>query len=171
MERGLRKIDPAAVTGNVIKLMGGDWFLLTAGTPRSWNTMTAAWGGLGHLWERPVAFAFVRPQRHTFGFMERHGRFTLCFFDRRHRAALQYCGSHSGRDCDKAAATGLVPRATPRGSVYFAQARLVVECRKIYAQDLDPARFVDRRIAGRIYPRRDFHRMYVGEITGCWSRR
>ncbi|MCU0606898.1 MAG: flavin reductase family protein [Candidatus Edwardsbacteria bacterium] len=171
MERGLRKIAPAKVDGNVIKLMGDDWFLLTAGNLTSWNTMTAAWGGLGYLWQRPVAFVFVRPQRHTFGFMERNDRFTLCFFDRRHRAALRFCGSRSGRDCDKAKETGLVPRATPGGGVYFAQARLVIECRTIYAQDIDPARFADRRIARAVYPRRDFHRMYIGEIAGCWNRR
>ncbi len=171
MAAALRKIDPGSIPGNVVRLMGDDWFLLTAGTLRSWNTMTAAWGGLGYLWERPVAFGFVRPQRHTFKFAETNRHFTLCFFDRRYRKALRFCGSHSGRDCDKAEATGLTPRATRRGNVYFAQARLVIECRKIYAQDIDPASFLDRAIERRIYPERDYHRMYVGEIVGCWSRR
>jgi flavin reductase (DIM6/NTAB) family NADH-FMN oxidoreductase RutF len=170
MEKRLRKIDPAAIAGNVIRMMGDEWFLLTAGDLKDWNTMTAAWGGLGYLWERPVAFGFVRPQRHTRQFTERFGHFTFCFFGRRYRKALQYCGSHSGRDCDKARETGLTPLATRLGNVYFEQARLVIECRKIYWQDIDPAHFLDPGL-GTIYPARDYHRMYVGEIVSCLARR
>ena len=30
-----------------------------------WNTMTASWALMGHLWNRPIAVLFIRPQRHT----------------------------------------------------------------------------------------------------------
>jgi flavin reductase (DIM6/NTAB) family NADH-FMN oxidoreductase RutF len=169
MEKRLKKIDPALIDGNIIKLMGDDWFLLTAGNLKSWNTMTAAWGGLGYLWERPVAFGFVRPQRHTFQFTERSSHFTFSFFDRKHRKTLEFCGSHSGRDCDKAAGTGLTPVGTKKGNVYFREARLVIECKKIYWQDIDPKHFLDTRL-GKIYPQRDYHRMYVGEIVNCMAK-
>ena len=39
------------------------WMLITAGNSASWNTMTASWGGFGHLWNSDVVFAFVRPTR------------------------------------------------------------------------------------------------------------
>ncbi len=34
------------------------------------NTMTASWGGLGVLWNKPMATIYVRPQRYTFQFLE-----------------------------------------------------------------------------------------------------
>jgi len=166
MEQRLKKIKPGALTDNVFRMMGDEWFLFTAGDLVSWNTMTAAWGGLGYLWERPVAFGFVRPQRYTYQFTERRSHFTFCFLGRQHRKALRFCGSHSGRDCDKAAGAGLTPAATRLGNVYFKEARLVLECRKIYWQDVDPAHFVDEALH-TIYPARDYHRMYVGEIVNC----
>ena len=62
---------PELLTDNPFKLIGTDWMLITAGTPESFNTMTASWGGLGILWERKVATCFIRPTRYTFEFAER----------------------------------------------------------------------------------------------------
>ena len=41
------------------------WALVTAGTPEHYNTMTISWGGLGTLWERPVATVYVKKNRYT----------------------------------------------------------------------------------------------------------
>lgn len=156
-------ITPAELHENPFKLIGDDWTLVTAGTPRSWNTLTASWGGLGVLWNRPVGFIFVRPTRHTFGFLEASRRFSLSFFDESWRSALRHIGSVSGRDHDKAAETGLVPHALGEDVVTFEQARLAIVLRKLHAQDLDPTKFVDTSIEG-LYPSKDYHRFYVGEI-------
>ena len=43
-----------------------------------------------------------------------------------YRAALRYCGSHSGRDGDKWAASGLTTAYTDGGVPYVAQAELVL---------------------------------------------
>ena len=75
------EIAPTALGDNVFQAIGRDAMLITAGTPDRFNTMTASWGGWGHLWGRDVTFSFVRPQRHTFGFMEQAEHYTLCFFD------------------------------------------------------------------------------------------
>lgn len=165
----LQPITVYELTDNVFQLIDRDWMLITAGPPGHFNTMTASWGGLGELWNRPVCFCFVRPQRYTFQFMEQYSTFTLTFFDERYRAALNFCGSRSGRDVDKAAATGLTPVPGETGAVYFAEARLILECRKLYAQDLDPAGFLDLTLREQVYPHRDYHRMYVGEILHVWT--
>ena len=168
MAHSLVEIAPTALGDNVFQVIGRDAMLITAGSSDRFNTMTASWGGWGHLWNRDVTFCFVRPQRYTFGFMEQAEYYTLCFFDKEHQAALDYCGSRSGRDVDKIAATGLTPvtdEAT--GAVYFAEARLALVCRKLYAQDLTADSFVDRGIVGEAYPKADFHRMYVGGIVRC----
>jgi flavin reductase (DIM6/NTAB) family NADH-FMN oxidoreductase RutF len=171
MTDSLVAISPVALRDNPFQVIGRDAMLITAGTLESFNTMTASWGTLGHLWNRDVCFCFIRPQRYTLGFMERASHFTLSFFAETYRAALDFCGSHSGRDVDKIAATGLTPVAGVTGAVYFAQARLVFECRKLYAQDLTGAAFVDPAIPAEVYAKGDFHRMYVGEIVRCLARR
>ena len=89
----------------------------------------------------------------------------LTFFDAAHRDVLDFCGSYSGRDVDKVAATGLTPVVGSTGAIYFDEARLVIECRKLYTQDLQENGFVDPQIVDRNYPTRDFHRMYVGEVV------
>jgi flavin reductase (DIM6/NTAB) family NADH-FMN oxidoreductase RutF len=157
---------------NVSELIAERWMLITPGVPERWNTMTASWGGFGHMWGMDSAFVFVRPSRHSFGFMEKEEGFTLSFFDETHRKALDLCGTKSGRDTDKAAAAGITPLAFSANGgtqrVGFAEARLVVTCRKTYSQDLDSARFIDPGIA-RNYPRGDVHRLYVGAIEGAWK--
>ncbi len=159
---------PELLQDNTFKLIGKDWMLITAGEPESFNIMTASWGGLGVLWEQKVAFCFVRPTRHTYQFIEQSERFTLSFFEDRHRKILSFCGSHSGRDTDKIKATGLTP-IRDMEFVYFAEARLVLACRKIYAQDINPGLFLDPRIE-TMYPQKDYHRMFVGEIEKCLLR-
>ncbi len=131
-------------------------------------------GRLGILWNRSVCFCVIRPQRYTFEFMEKADAFSLSFFDAEYRAALDYCGTHSGRTVDKVKACGLTPSeleiaGTTTNAVTFAEARLVLACKKIYYHDLDPAHFIDPSIAN-VYPSRDYHRMYIGEIVHCFVR-
>lgn len=160
-------VDIETLQDNPWKLIGKEWMLVTAGNIASWNTMTASWGGLGVLWNRRVAFVFVRPSRHTFGFMNREGRFTLSFLPEKHREILSKCGSVSGRDADKAALTGLEPFEPESGIVSFRQARLILSCRKLYNQDLGPSHIVDPEVAEN-YANGDWHRMFVASVEGCW---
>jgi flavin reductase (DIM6/NTAB) family NADH-FMN oxidoreductase RutF len=169
MPDDFREISPTQITDNPFTLIDKDWMLITPGTLDSFNTMTASWGGLGVLWNKSIAFCFIRPSRYTYGFMEKAQRYTLCFFDDTYRDALNFCGDHSGRDADKIAATGLTPVGAASGAVYFAQARLVLECSKLYFQDLDPDHFLDPAIEGN-YRNQDYHRMYIGEIVRCLTK-
>ncbi|TAL33258.1 MAG: flavin reductase family protein [Spirochaetes bacterium] len=166
MTKSFREIPPSAITDNPFTLIGTDWMLVTAGTADSWNTMTASWGGLGVLWNKPVCFCFIRPSRYTWEFMERSTAFTLSFFEESYRSTLNFCGSRSGRDVNKAAETGLTVQGPAAGPLYFAEARLVIECTKLYFQDIDPGNFLNPEIEDN-YPQKDYHRMYIGEITRC----
>ncbi len=155
---------PLELDESAFRLIGKEWMLITAGNMKSWNTMTGSWGAMGELWFKPVVFTFLRPQRHTLEFVEKEPLFTLSFFDETYRSALNFCGSHSGRDHDKAAETGLTPVATDGGSVAFMEARLVLECRKMYFQDVNPDHFLIPEIEEN-YPKKDYHRMFVGEVV------
>ncbi len=163
-------VSPQDLGDNPFRLIGSDWMLITAGTSEKWNTMTASWGGLGVLWNRPVSFIFVRPTRHTYECLEASAWHTLSFFSEKHRPALELCGGVSGRDHDKAAEAGLEPVPIDHDAVTFRQARLVLLARTLYSQDIDPARFVDPSIAN-MYLANDYHRMYVGSIERVLLRR
>lgn len=162
-------IKPSEIKDNVFRLIGSDWMLVTAGSPEKFNTMTASWGGMGHLWHKDVCFIFVRPSRHTFSFLENNTGFTLSFFTEEHRSALKLCGSKSGRDIDKVSAAGLTPVKTDSGNVCFGEARLIIECSRIYSQDISPELFLDPEIASN-YSGGDYHRLYIGEIKSVLTR-
>ncbi len=157
------RIDRKSLDQNVFSLIGDQWMLLTAGTGEKCNTMTASWGGLGVLWGKPVATVYIRPQRYTLEFVEREEKFTLAFFGEEYRKALALCGSKSGRDIDKVKECGFTVE-TADGAPYFAQADLVLVCRKAYWQDMDPTHFLDGEIDGKWYPEKDYHRIFIGEI-------
>ncbi len=148
-------------------LWATQWMLLTAGdfTQKRFNCMTVAWGSMGTMWGKPFAQVVVRPSRYTFEFMEEYDTFTLCAFPEEQRKALQLLGIKSGRDGDKIAESGLTPEAaTVVTAPCYAEAELVIECRKIYWQDMDAANFLDPAIE-RNYPQQDYHRIYFGEMV------
>ncbi len=169
MNHGFKQIEPEQIGDNVFQLIGKDWMLIAAGPNERHNMMTASWGGLGVLWNRPVCFCFIRPQRYTREFVEANDAFSLTFYGPEHRKALNFCGSKSGRDVDKAKETGLTPIELTPGITSFAEARIVLECKKIHFEDIHPANFVDPTVDEN-YPTKDYHRMYVGQITACWVK-
>ena len=161
------KVNPEALAENPFELIGKDWFLLTAGTEDAgFNFMTCSWGAMGVLWNKPAVTCYVRHSRHTFGFMEQGDTFTLSFFGQEQRKALGFAGSHSGRDCDKLAQTGLHP-VTLEGGVSFEEAKLTLVCKKRFAADLSPEE-MPAEIAEAFYADHDVHRMYFGEIIAVY---
>lgn len=168
----MRKISIADLDDNFIESFGKEWMLVTAGTPEHFNTMTASWGGIGWLWNKPVAFVFVRPQRYTHEFIERNDYLTLDFLGDENKKIHAICGSKSGRDNDKIAESGLIPQFTPDGNVTFQQSRLTLECRKIYTDMIKPSCFIDKDPIEKWYDEvhGDFHQMYIVEIVNIWAR-
>ena len=146
--------------------IGKEWMLVTAGTPEKFNMMTASWGGTGILWGKPVAFIFIRPERYTYEFIEKGDTLTLSFLGEAHRDIHKICGSQSGRDIDKVAASGLKPYVTENGNIAYEQARLILECKKLYADFIDADNFVDKLLISRWYEEGHggFHKMYILEI-------
>lgn len=151
---------------NVFQLFDKNWFLLTSGDLEKgdFNTMTISWGYLGIMWNRPTAVAAVRPVRHTFQFMEKYDSFTLSAFPEKYRYELNLLGSVSGRDGDKISDAGLTVIASKNiAAPTFAEAELVIECKKMYWHDYDPTHFLDPGIENS-YPKKDYHRVYYGQI-------
>ena len=168
-----KEIRPEAFQENAVKLIGKDWLLVSACTAEREpdggvstgrvNTMTASWGALGVLWNKPVATIYLRPSRYTKEIIDQSEFFSLSVLPEKYRTALDYCGSHSGRDGDKIKAAKLDVQFS--GEVpWIKQARLVLLCRKLYAQPFDPLCFTDEKPLRQNYKNDDFHTMYIGEI-------
>ena len=166
----MKKIAPKDIDKNVIKLIGQDWMLVAAGDKEKFNMMTASWGSMGYLWNKPVVMVFVRPQRDTFESTDIKGEFTWSFFGEKYRHALEVCGSVSGRDVNKVQESGLTPYFTEAGNPAFEEATLVLECKKLYADFLKEDDFLDKKVVDSLYGQKDFHKMYVAEIVHAWVK-
>ena len=115
------------------------------------------------MWGKPVAYVFIRPQRYTKEFIDGTDTFSLSILGEEHRKTLSYLGTVSGRDEDKISKSGLHVEhegVTP----YFEEANTVMVCRKLFAQPMDPAGFIDKECDTKWYPQKDYHTMYVVEI-------
>lgn len=166
----MKQLQTKELTENFFEIISKEWMLVTAGTVDKFNTMTASWGGIGFLWNKTVAFVFIRPERYTHEFTEKNEFMTLSFLGENHRDIYNVCGTTSGRTTDKIAATGLNPLSTPNGNVTFEQARLTLECRKLYAQPLNTLSFIDKQLIGKWYNAHGgMHDMYIVEIVNIWK--
>ena len=165
----LKRIAVKDLKENVFSLIGDEWMLVTAGTVDNCNTMTASWGGLGVMWGESAATIYIRPQRYTKEFIDREEYFTLSFFDPEYKKELALCGAKSGRELDKIKECGFTVACGEGGAPYFEQARLVVVCRKRYAQEMDPAA-MPQVVKEKWYPQQDYHTMYIGQIVEAYTK-
>ena len=159
----MKEISVREVKENFVKLIASDWALLTAKDGEGCNPMTVSWGGVGELWGKDTATVYVRESRYTKGLMDKENYFSLCFFGGRHKDALAFCGSKSGRDYDKVKETGLTP-VYDEAAPYFEEATLVLICRKEARLFLDENSFTDENIMTKCYSDHDIHYIYFGEI-------
>ncbi len=162
----MKEITAKQIGGNIIDLIDNEWMLISAGDESGFNMMTASWGGMGEMWNKDVAVCVIRPQRYTYEFMEKTDKFTLSFYGG-DKTIHAVCGRKSGKDIDKAAATGLIPQFID-GTVTFEQARMTIVCRKLYCQRIDPECFVDKSLLSNYTD--DYHYVYVGEIEKVYVK-
>lgn len=161
---------PSALSGNVFEEIGTRWLLLTAwdDTNGRVNAMTASWGGLGVLWNLPVLFAFVRPQRYTYALLDHLNLCSVCVLEEGNKEAYRICGTQSGRDMDKIAESGLTPVELD-GVWGFAQASKVYKLRKLFVSDMEEQNFLDPSLL-KNYAAKDYHRMFVFEIESVYEK-
>lgn len=147
---------------NVFTKIGKDWMLISAGDQEEVNAMTASWGGMGVLWNKQVVYIFVRPQRHTKALLDKLDHFAISFYEEDQRKMLAYMGKASGKDENKIEHENL--HVISDHAPYFEEAKEVMICRKLFAQELDPECFIDTTLDQKNYPNKDYHILYVGEI-------
>lgn len=148
---------------NPFTLIGDEWLLITAGTQGKFNTMTASWGGLGVFWGKNSATIYIRPTRYTKQFVDSNDTFTLSFFKNDYKKALGICGSLSGRNIDKVKEAQLSP-VFDGENTYFDEAKMVLVCKKMYHTEIKPENFDNPDFDKKIYPEKDYHTIYIGEV-------
>lgn len=160
---GYKEVKLEELQFNPFTKIGKEWLLITAGDESNFNTMTASWGGVGVIWNKNVVTTYIRPQRYTKEFVDSNDTYTISFYDAEYKKALSVCGSLSGRDTDKVKEAGITPYKVD-DTMAFAEASMIIVCKKLYQQSLNPASFVDTSLDGTNYPKKDYHDMYIGEI-------
>jgi flavin reductase (DIM6/NTAB) family NADH-FMN oxidoreductase RutF len=190
-------VSPFELRENFFDAIGRQWMLVTAAKPNgSVNSMTAAWGGIGFIWQEPVAYVFIRPQRCTKTFVEASPTLSLSFFTSEYRDALNFMGGVSGfNDADKVVHSGLTlafrdvsvtggqperaeqsePTERTEPTPYFEEARLVLLCERLYQQDMLEECFLDKAQVkawyGQVDGELDFHTLYIVRVAEALVRK
>jgi flavin reductase (DIM6/NTAB) family NADH-FMN oxidoreductase RutF len=133
------------------------------------NTMTIGWALFGVVWQKPIMMVAVRSTRHTFGIIEQARDFTVTVPQGGMDKELALCGTKSGRDMDKFQAAKLVTaKAKKVVSPIIKAPGYHYECRIVYKSAMDPAH-LDSGYDTTIYPQKDYHTLYFGEIVACYE--
>lgn len=158
-----KQIAPSEFTQNPFQLIGKEWMLIAAEKDGKTNAMTASWGGIGIMWNKPVAYIAIRQTRYTKEFVDSAERLSLNFFGEKFRKELAYFGKVSGRDEDKIAKTGMKV-SHENGAPIFDEAATVLLCRKMFAQPYTEDSFIDKSVIEQFYNKDSMHTLYIVEI-------
>jgi len=163
----MKKVDYMSVAEKVIdQIKRGAFLTVKAGD--NLNTMTIGWAAIGYAWRRPVLMVLVRKTRHTFGIIEKAADFTVTAPMTYMREAITFCGSKSGRDVDKYKECGLkLADGQQTLSPVIKTPGIHLECRIVHKAAMDPA-YLDQELQG-LYPAKDYHTVYFGEILECYE--
>lgn len=145
-----------------------DGAFLTVQDKKQLNTMTIGWALIGVVWSKPILMVAVRPTRHTFGIIDVTDTFTVSVPYENVKKQLDFCGTRSGRDCDKFRECGLKTRPAQKvGSPVIDCRGVHYECRIVFKAPMDSSKLaVDYQ---SLYPKKDYHTLYFGEILECYE--
>jgi flavin reductase (DIM6/NTAB) family NADH-FMN oxidoreductase RutF len=163
----MREVDFMAAYEGVMKQIKEGAFL-TVKAGEALNTMTIGWATLGFAWKKPIMMVMVRNSRHTFSLIEKAADFTVSVPAGDMKKAIAFCGTKSGRDVDKFKECKL--KTAPSRQVVSPIVQIPgihFECRIVYKNAIDPARLT--REYDQIYPEKDYHTLYFGEIQACYE--
>lgn len=166
---------PEEISDNIFKMVGKDFFVITAGNEVHYNSMIGSGGGLGVLFKKPVTWCVIRSDRYTLELMQNKQTYTLTYFANEYREQMLFLGSKSGRDGDKMKETELTVVQTPSGNISFEEARLVIECKLMQITTPGFEDFCTQEAKDYLneaYKSSDDYRKYVwGEIVAVWIKR
>lgn len=161
----MKEVSINTYTKNVFTEIDNKWGIIVAGDNKTgYNGMTVSWGGLGILWNKPVAFIFVRKSRYTHDFLDKSKSISISFLSDEYKKAKGFFGSKSGRDFDKFKETNLTPIYDENtNTVYIEEADNAFLMRVLYETEITDSG-MPQEVIDKCYPTKDLHTMYVCEI-------
>ena len=142
---------------------------LTVKTGNELNTMTIGWATFGVVWQKPIMMVAVRSTRHTYGIIERAADFTVTVPAGDMGKETAFCGSKSGRDVDKFKICNLeIFNSRQVASPIIKIPGYHYECKIVYKSAMNPAH-LDKKYDSFLYPQKDYHTLYFGEIMACYE--
>ena len=163
----MQKVNALEIVPAVMKQLP-EGALLTVAAKSQKNVMTIGWALAGILWQKPVLMVAVRTSRHTFGLIEEAESFTVSVPTKDMNKELEVCGTLSGRAVDKFKECKLATRKAQKvSSPVLDIAGYHYECRRLYKSALDPT-MMDQALDD-LYPKKDYHTLYFGEIVACYQ--
>ena len=142
---------------------------LTVKAADALNTMTIGWATFGFIWQKPVMMVAVRDSRHTFGIIEKAQDFTVTIPSGDMSKAIAFCGSKSGWHVDKFKMCNL---GTEDGrnvaSPIIQVPGIHFECKIVFKSAMNPVH-LDNNYDKTLYPKKDYHTLYFGEILACYE--
>jgi flavin reductase (DIM6/NTAB) family NADH-FMN oxidoreductase RutF len=164
----MKHVDYRSVTGKAMKQIEGTGAFLTVQAGDALNVMTIGWASIGFIWGRPIMTVLVRKTRHTFSIIERASEFTVSVPLVDMKKELEFCGTQSGAKVDKVKKCKLeiFPGEKVKSPIINVPG-IHFECRIVYKTPLAPALLIDAY--QHLYPKKDYHTLYFGEIVYCYS--
>jgi len=142
---------------------------LTVKAADALNTMTIGWAAFGFIWQKPIMMVAVRYTRHTFGIIEKALDFTVTIPSGDMSKATAFCGSKSGRDVDKFKMCNLeTAKSQHVVSPIIKVPGIHLECKIVYKSAMSPVH-LDKNYDKAMYPQKDYHTHYFGEIVACYE--
>ena len=172
-----KQISPEEICNsyNVFRLVGIDFYAVTAGKPDHYNSMVGSGGGFGILMRKPTIWGGFRTDRYTLELIQKEQTYTLSYFPEEYKNQLLFLGSKSGRDSDKMKEVELTPVQTPSGNISYKEAKLIIECRLTQITTPNPTDFYSqdaKDFINEAYNDESDYRKYVfGEIIHVWVKK
>ena len=163
----MKRIDHMAVAEEAVaRIKDGAFLTVRAG--EALNTMTIGWATFGFVWRNPILMVAVRNSRHTFGIIEKAADFTVSVPLKGMNDAIMCCGTKSVRDYDKFKECNLeLKEAQKVVSPIINTPGLHFECKIVLKAAMDPKYLAEEY--EELYPQKDYHTLYFGEIQDCYQ--
>jgi flavin reductase (DIM6/NTAB) family NADH-FMN oxidoreductase RutF len=165
-EKEMKEANEMEIAQRAMELIKEGAFLVVQAKGRK-NVMTIGWAMFGFAWRKPVMMVAVRNSRFSHGIIEEADSFTVSVPTGSMQKEINFCGSKSGKDLDKFKECGLVTTKAQKVSTPVLKIPgYHYECKIIYKTPMDP-KFMDKDV-GALYPQKDYHTLYFGEIVACY---
>lgn len=160
--QGYKKITADKIPDKLLN----SWSLVSSGAGKKTNVMTALWGGVGTFDGKSLAYSVLNAKRFPVDVIDKEDTYTISFYTDIYSDALKVFSTTEGSMENRIKASGLTPMITPSGVIVFAEAWLVIECKK---GGLQPSASNVGTSSDGI-SREGYDKTYMGEILNIWAK-